>query len=109
PDLLMAVLGRAIADRRPLVVLGAVRALGDLAEVRAARPAGGGVPVLVRALNYPDRRVQMAAVEALLNIPGSPIPGTARRVVEVLRRNLAAQPGPTALVAHPNPDRGNEI
>lgn len=113
PDLVTAVLERGLTDQRTPVVLGAVRALGELAEVRAARPTTRGEPALVRALNYPDRRVQMAAAEALLQIPGTPSAGASTRVVEVLRRALAgdaeAKAGPKVLVAFANPELGNRV
>jgi CheY-like chemotaxis protein len=90
-DLLNEVLERAIKDRRTPVVLGAVRLLGEKAEVSAVRPRGKGEPPLVQALNYPDRRVQMAAVSAILRIPAAPSPPAATRLVEVLARALAAK------------------
>src|SRR5205823_6336101 len=102
PDLVNQVLERALTENRLPVVLGSVRALGALAETRAVRPTGRGEPALVRALAYPDRRVQMAAAEAILHIPAAPSPAAAGRVVDVLRRAAAieAQPKakPTALV-----------
>jgi len=96
PDLVDQVLDRALTEKRLPVVLGAVRALGDLAETRALKPSGHGEPALVRALNYPDRRVQMAAADALLRIPGAPSPTAAGRVVDVLRRAAAIDPQPRA-------------
>src|SRR5581483_4579271 len=74
PSVVTAALDRAIDERRTTVALGTVRALGDLFEHRAARPQQAGSPALVRALNYPDRRVQFAAVDTLLRMPGSPPP-----------------------------------
>ncbi len=92
PDLVVRVLDKALADRRANVIVGAVRALGDLKDARAVRPSGAGDPPLVRAINYPDRRVQMAAAEALLRVPAEPSATTAGRVVDVLRRAVAAEP-----------------
>jgi DNA-binding response OmpR family regulator len=133
PGLVTAVLERALTDHRLAVILGAVQALGDLAEVRAAHGDGQRVPALVKALNYPDRRVQMAAADALLRIPGTPaasvesegarvtrgsalprVPAmraalAGPRVVEVLRRALLAEPAAKALVADENDDRGHEV
>jgi CheY-like chemotaxis protein len=109
PELVTAVLDRALAEHRLPVILGAVRALGDQAEVRAARPTRQGAPALVQALNYPDRRVQMAAAEALLRIPGPPAPQAASRVVEVLRRAVAADALPRVLVADFSADRAQAI
>jgi CheY-like chemotaxis protein len=93
PDLLVAVLDRALTDRKVPVILGVVRTLGELAEVRTTRPTGRGMPALVRALNYPDRRVHFASAEALLNVPNVATTQQTSRIVEVLRRALAADPG----------------
>lgn len=91
PDLVAAVLERALNERRFHVILGAVRALGEAGESRASRPTGQGEPALVRALNYPDRRIQMAAAEAVLRSPGKPSGQAANRVVDILRRVVAAE------------------
>jgi hypothetical protein len=114
PGALISTLDRALVDKRTAVALGVVRALGERAEVQAARPVGcrtvdqtlpptacgpGGrvvrqegcrPGVLVRALDYPDRRVQLAAADALLRMPGPPVHQASARVVEVLRRAVAA-------------------
>lgn len=96
PDLVNAVLERGLAENRLRVVLGAVRALGALADTRAVKPTGHGEPPLVRALSYPDRRVQMAAAEAILRTPAAPSPAAAGRVVDILRRNAAIDAAPKA-------------
>ncbi len=96
PNLVNAVLERALAEGRTAVILGAVRDLGSRDEVRAIRAGGRGEPPLVRALDYPDRRVQFAAAEALLRVPGAASTQATTRVVEVLRRALAADPGAPA-------------
>ncbi|HEY7157635.1 MAG TPA: hypothetical protein VH575_27010 [Gemmataceae bacterium] len=92
PALVNAVLERALEEHRVPVILGAVRDLGERDEVRAVRPAGRRQPPLVRALYYPDRRVEMAAAEAMLRIPDSAASQATTRVVEVLRRAVAAEP-----------------
>ena len=71
PDLLLAVLERGLAEKHTPLVLGAIRTLGGLSEVRAGRPEAAGPGPFARALNYPDRRVQFAAAEALLNTPAA--------------------------------------
>src|SRR5262249_32362472 len=95
PELVTAVLDRALNDHRTAVALGAVRALGDLREARAANPKGQQPPVLVRALSYPDRRVQIAAADALLHFPTVP-PEAKSRIIEVLRRALLSDATPKA-------------
>lgn len=94
PALVNAVLERALEEHRVAVILGAVRDLGERKEIRALRPLGQGLPPLVRALNYPDRRVEMAAAEAFLQIPDSSASQATTRVVEVLRRAVASAPTP---------------
>jgi hypothetical protein len=89
PELVIDMLDKAMKDKRTNVVLAAVRSLGDRAETRAKRPSKSGDPALVRALYYPDPRVQLAAAAALVNIPGPPAAKTASRVVEVLARAVA--------------------
>jgi hypothetical protein len=88
PALVVEVLDRAIREQRSAVVLATVRNLGARDEIRAKRPTGKGDPPLVRALDYRDPRVRLAAVEALLGIPGAPAPHTVSRIVEVLQRAL---------------------
>lgn len=91
PDAVSAVLERALDERRTPVVLNGVRTLGGMADLRANKPSAKGEPVLVRALHYPDRRVQLAAAEALLRGTSKPEPTAAARVLDVLRRALAAE------------------
>jgi hypothetical protein len=88
PELVTEVLERAMQERRTGVVIETLRSLGDRAERSAKRATGRGEPPLVRALYYPDARVQFAAVESLLRIPGPPVPKTTARIVEILGRAL---------------------
>jgi hypothetical protein len=97
---LINTLDRALADRRTAVALGVTRALGERAEVQAARSDRSRPGVLVRALDYGDRRVQLAAADALLRLPGPPVHQASARVVEVLRRAVAAD-AETSLPAAP--------
>jgi hypothetical protein len=109
-DLLQAVLERALGDRNLAVILPLVRALGERGEYRAALPSGEGAPGgLLRALYYPDRRVQMAAVKAVTRLPATPEPATAVRVVEILRRFVTAEPIPRALAVAVPGNRAAEV
>jgi CheY-like chemotaxis protein len=96
PELIVTVLERALDENRVPVILALVRNLGDRAEVIATRPAGRGHSPLTRALYVPDRRVQLAAAEATLQIPATTAPVPATRVVDILARTLAAAPGGAA-------------
>jgi CheY-like chemotaxis protein len=102
PDLIVAVLKRAMHEKRLPVVLAAVRALGELDYANAARPSGEGAPILAKALYYPDRRVAIAAADALLRVPGLGHPPAAARVVEIMRRTALMDGAPKALVAYNN-------
>lgn len=60
------------------------------------RSSGTSPPLLFELLDYPDRRVQLTAAEAIVRVPGPPPPGAASKLVEVLRRLIAAEPPPQA-------------
>jgi CheY-like chemotaxis protein len=109
PDLIEAVLDRAMADGRVSVMIGAARALGDLHYGMAARSREGRPPALVRALNYPDRRVQFAAAEALLKLPGLPNPLAITRTVEILRRTAATDSVSQVIVGDANSIRSGQV
>jgi CheY-like chemotaxis protein len=109
PELVTDVLDRGLREGRLPVILGAVQVLGDLGDVRAGKLPLRGGPVLARALNYPDRRVQMAAVNALVRVPGEPSKTTALRVVQVLRRLLQADPKAKVMVAYFDQRRADQI
>jgi CheY-like chemotaxis protein len=110
PELFLPVLERALKDHRIPIILAAVHALGEQGEAAAVRPTGTETPpLLVRALNYPDRRVQLAAANAILSIPATPAPPAATRVVDVLRRTLLVGNGPRALVAVGNARQAEQV
>src|SRR5262249_52958143 len=92
PELIIAVLSKALAEQRLPVILACVTALGDQAEIRALRASTGEPSVLVQALDFPDRRVQLAAADAVLRIPTSSAGPVAARVVEILGRAVASEP-----------------
>jgi CheY-like chemotaxis protein len=107
PSLVTAVLDRALVDKNLPVILGAVRTLGDLAETRATFPTTAhGASGLERALYFPDRRIEMAAADTYLRLPRPPSvrggqqavnfpdPPTRARVVDILRRMVAAEAPP---------------
>ncbi|HEY2784898.1 MAG TPA: hypothetical protein VGJ05_07985 [Fimbriiglobus sp.] len=119
--LLITLLDEALREKRTALAFGVAHALGDRAERAAvepsARPGGGLRPaVLVRALDYPDDRVQLAAAIAILKVPAGRPTGANTRVVDVLRRALAAYPGNTpadskgkAVVVDPSRDRSSRV
>lgn len=105
PDLVANVLRKALDENRIPVALAATRALGEMADLRAALQKGQEVPALLRALSYPDRRVQAAAAEAILHLPHTTAPIAGSRVVEVLRRLAGIEGFPRALVVDKNQEK----
>jgi hypothetical protein len=109
-DLLMTLLERGFRDNNPRIALAVIETLGQRGETRAARVALDGRPQgIVRALYYPDRRVQFAAVRAMLRMPPSSVPAASARVVEILRRFLAAESQAKALVAFTPRDHAAKV
>src|SRR5437763_1372036 len=103
PDLLTAALEAALRDERTSVILSVIQAMGKLADVKFLRPESAGEPALVRALYHGDRRVQFAAADALLRIPGAASVQANTRTLEVLKGALApdamASDRPRVLIA----------
>ena len=88
PDVLNAALELALRDERTPIILSVIKALGKLGDARTLKPETNGEPPLVRALHYGDRRVRMAAVDAILRIPGSASIQATTRIVDILKTAL---------------------
>jgi CheY-like chemotaxis protein len=105
-ELLNVVLENALRDERTLVALAAIKALGKIGDAHALIPQTQGEPPLVQALRYGDRRVQLAAVDAVLRIPGAASLPAASQMVKILMGTLApdaaASAKPRILVASSN-------
>lgn len=108
-QLIENILDKALAEQRNAVALAAARALQPVGEWRLVRNSAQGLPPLVRALSYPDRRVQMAAAEAILNIPTADGFAGASRVVEVLRRAITGDAAPRAIIGISMEDAAREF
>jgi CheY-like chemotaxis protein len=111
-ELLIEVLDRALREERHGVALPILRVLGARAELRAKRPLTKGEPALVRALYSKEPRVRLAAAQALLAIPGTPPPTTAKRILEILGHTLTPKAvfheGRKILVAITDPEWRNK-
>ena len=122
--LLTQLLEESIRDKKTAVVLAVVRVLGERTETKVGR--SGGKPgekaapgmearpsLLVRALDYPDPRVQFAAADALLRIPGPPTHDRNSQIVKILAASLAAEPEEgakqKALLVDPDPNRADGL
>lgn len=116
-ETLIRLLDRSLVEKRTALSLGLVQALGERAEPAAAavQVAPGGnprPPVLVKALDDPDPRVQLSAALALIRIPNA-VHGANSRIVDVLRRAVAPDASPAnigrAIVADPSAVRGDQV
>jgi len=123
-SLLIELLEDSMRDKKTAVVLAVVRVLGERTETKAARsgskpgdkasPGGDARPsLLVRALDYPDSRVQFAAADALLKIPGPSTHNRNSQIVKILAATLAAEPEEgakqKALLVDPNANRAEGL
>jgi CheY-like chemotaxis protein len=109
--LLNDLLDQALNQNRTSLILALTQALGDRADRTAVSPRAGNPPrpsLFERALGYPDPRVQLTAAIGLLRSPVPVAAATRARIVEVLRRAAAADPGVPggakgqALITDPN-------
>jgi hypothetical protein len=115
PTALISALDQAIIDRRTPVALAITQVIGERIDAKAAQAGRFKPSILVQALSYPDRRVQLAAAAALVRIPGPYAVQNQVKIVEILRRALAAESEVTAatmpriLVGHFNAAKGREL
>ncbi len=104
PAVLGQVLRTAIADRHGELAQLAATALGRVAD-RDPLGQGGAANPLVAALSAPDRRVQLAAAAALVDLePEHAFPGSSR-LVPTLARFLGSHSARRALVIDGNAAR----
>jgi CheY-like chemotaxis protein len=113
-DLVVELLEAALAENNTALAHGLTQALGD----RSAKSAAVSTPTrpapLVKALNYADPRVQLAAAAAILKLPAVEH-GANARIVEILSRASGTDAGATAegkgraLVVDPSTIRGDRV
>jgi CheY-like chemotaxis protein len=116
-NMLNDLLEQALVEQRTALAYGLTSLLAIRADRTAAHgPLPGRPGVLVKALDYPDPRVQLAAAVGLLRAPGPATHGRPARVVEILRRALAAEPAAPgakesgrALIADPSDIRSDKL
>lgn len=109
-DLLEDVLAKALKDGNTNAALGAARALAAHGDPKLLRPSERGVPALLQALRYHDRRVKFAAAETALaiNSKGDPFAGSSR-VVEVLKYAAGGNGAAKILIGLGNTDDANRM
>ncbi|MDB5386140.1 MAG: hypothetical protein JWM11_1786 [Planctomycetaceae bacterium] len=87
-DAVVRALSEALELHKSDSALVALRVLGKIGTVQQVKVVSGKQSVLQRALNYPSRRVQFAAAQAIVALdPTSKYPG-ADRVIAILGRAL---------------------
>jgi CheY-like chemotaxis protein len=125
-SLLSEILEDSMRARKTSVVVAVVRVIGERTEPKAAQatarpvatPKKTGEPdlrpaLLVKALDYPDPRVQFAAADALLRAPGPATHGRHAQIVKILAAAVAADPPEGAkqkvLLGDPDPIRADGV
>jgi CheY-like chemotaxis protein len=108
-DLVIVVLENALKDGRVGVILNAVRTIAAQSAVAAVRRDSPSGPILARTLSYPDRRLQIAAADAILGMPQEFQPVQSARVVEILRRTASGEAVAQVLIADPDRVRGEAV
>mgnify|MGYP002780553737 CR=1 FL=1 len=123
--MLIRLLDQAMKDQNTPLAFALAQGLADRAEKAAVNPTVVELPdgkkvekpaVLVRALDYPEPRVQLVAAIGLLRIPGPPLHGKQARVVDILKRAAGAEPPAAgtsntgrALVVDPSDMRADRV
>ncbi len=94
-----------------------IQAIADRAELKSARPSERTAPtgsgqalrpsLLMKALDYPDRRIQFAAADALLRMPGPPTHHRTAQIVKILSGAISSEPQekdskPKAMIGDPD-------
>jgi len=87
-----------LREKRVPLAVAVLQAIGDRSETKAARPSDAEPPkpnefkpsLLLKAMDYPDRRVRFAAVDAMLRAPGAPVHQRTSAIVKILAGELQA-------------------
>ena len=109
PDVVSAALTLSLTSRNHSAALGAIDALSQIGARHQLRLTDGQRSPIQAALSYPDRRVQLAAAAAILQLdPDTPFAGSAR-VVHILGRALQDDGAKTCLVVDGNSERGQRM
>lgn len=106
---LLAVLEAALSMPRPDAVWASLQALSPLASKELLRRQEGRASPVVRALNFPDPRVQFAAAMVCLRSDPQLQFSGSTRVAEVLRRALTDPGMTTALVVDANLEEARQL
>ncbi len=108
-SILYSILDKALKENHLPVAMGVCQIIGERVESQGVK---GSLDGLVKALNSKDRRLALAAADALIRMPGTTAQQMSSRIVEVYRSALAGTPAgdgaayrPKALIADPDQGR----
>ncbi len=108
-DMAVEVVAAAFNSTRPAVAVAALKVFSQIGTFGQINLTGNRRSPIALALDYPDPRVQFAAAVAILQIdPKAPFRG-APRVVEIMKRALASEGRPHAVVGEVSAQRGTMI
>lgn len=104
-----AVLGQSLAGRETAAAIATIEMLQVIGTEQLLCAAAGRPRALVRALDYPDRRVRFVAANAIMELnPQSPYAGSST-LIETLVHLAGVTGARGALVCFPRTERGNDI
>lgn len=107
-ELASRTLDLALENKNVPSAVATLQVLGQIASRNQLYNHNRTSPIL-KALNYPNQRVQFAAAVTVLQLdPDRNFTGT-KRVVQILTRALGNSGGPAVLVIDPNPSRANNM
>ncbi len=108
-DALEDLLSYAMETRRPVAATAAAELLGSFGDADLVQSTGGQPRTLVLALRDGDRRLRMAAAEAILRLdPQSPYAGSSY-LTEALGFMIRTVGSRRVLVAHPRLDKSQSL
>ncbi|MFN0196379.1 MAG: HEAT repeat domain-containing protein [Planctomycetaceae bacterium] len=108
-ELITEVLELAMNEGNPAVAITALNVLKNIASRHDLGSRDGKPSAMVSALNFPDRRVQFVAANAILHLdPEKPYRG-AQRVIGILQRSLEDTGGNVAVIIDANDERGGKF
>jgi len=109
PDVVSQSLTQALRFHNRESALGSIHAMSQIGTRNQLRLTDGQRSPIQSALSYPDRRIQLVAAAAILQLdPETPFAGSSR-VVHILGRALQDEGVDTCLVVDGNSERGQRM
>lgn len=108
-EVIEGALADAIELDRPTAVAALAQMLGSSGRSELLDPENGRESPLVKALGFPDRRAQVAALKAILALEPDQAFKGAGRVVETMKYLLSSSGQARVLVGHPRSDESTRI